>query len=182
VADVADQYILVTASERYSVLRRFSPRFLAAFDFRSNTPNDPLLAAVELLRAMDRDGTRVLPKRPPSSFLPPQWRKLIFANNVADRRLYETAVLATLRERLGGSNIWVAGSRDYRAFEDYLLPAEAGRDIGADGETNPGRYIAGRTAALRERLSFVAERAGRGLPMSYSQTTSRATFGFSIPP
>jgi TnpA family transposase len=162
VADVADQDILVTAAERYSVLRRFSPRFLAAFDFRSNTPNDPVLAAVELLRTMDRDGTRVLPKRPPSSFLPPQWRKLIFANGAADRRLYETAVLATLRERLRGSNIWVAGSRDYRAFEDYLLPAEAGRDTGIDGETDPGRYIASRTAALRERLTFVADCAGRG--------------------
>ena len=34
-----------------------------------------------------------------------------------------------------GSNIWVPGSRDYRAFEDYLLPAEAGRDTGIDGET-----------------------------------------------
>jgi hypothetical protein len=162
VADVADQDLLVTAAERYSVLRRFSPRFLAAFDFRSNTPNDPVLAAVELLRAMDRDGTRVLPKRPPSSFLSLPWRKLIFANGAADRRLYETAVLATLRERLRGSNIWVAGSRDYRAFEDYLLPAEAGRDIGIDGETDPGRYIASRTAALHERLTIVAERAGRG--------------------
>ena len=59
-----------------------------------------------------------------------RWRRLIFANGAADRRLYETAVLATLRERLRGSNIWVAGSRDYRAFEDYLLPAEAARDIG----------------------------------------------------
>lgn len=162
VADVADQDILVTAAERYSVLRRFSPRFLAAFDFRSNTPNDPVLAAVELLRAMDRDGTRVLPKRPPSSFLPPQWRKLIFANGAVDRRLYETAVLATLRERLRGSNIWVAGSRDYRAFEDYLLPAEAGHDAGISGESDPGRYIASRTAALHERLTFVADRAGRG--------------------
>ena len=162
VADVADQDILVTAAERYSVLRRFSPRFLAAFDFRSNTPNDPVLAAVELLRAMDRDGTRLLPKRPPSSFLPPQWRKLIFANGATDRRLYETAVLATLRERLRGSNIWVAGSRDYRAFEDYLLPAEAGRDVGIDGETDPGRYIVSRTATLHERLTFVAERAERG--------------------
>ena len=71
VADVADQDILVTAAERYSVLRRFAPRFLAAFDFGSNMPNDPVLAAVDLLRAMDRDGTRALPKRPPSSFLPP---------------------------------------------------------------------------------------------------------------
>jgi TnpA family transposase len=162
VADMADQDILVTAAERYSVLRRFSPRFLAAFDFRSNTPNDPVLAAVELLRAMDRDGTRALPKRPPSSFLPPQWRRLIFATGAADRRLYETAVLATLRDRLRGSNIWVAGSRDYRAFENYLLSAEATRNTGIDGETDPGRYIATRTATLRERLTFVAERAARG--------------------
>ena len=162
VTDVAGQDILVTAAERYSVLRRFSPRFLAAFDFRSNTPNDPVLAAIGLLRAMDRDGTRLLPKRPPSSFLPPPWRKLIFADGAPDRRLYETAVLATLRDRLRGSNIWVAGSHDYRAFEDYLLPAEAARDTGIDGETDPGRYVATRTETLRERLTLVAERAARG--------------------
>jgi len=42
-----------------------------------------------------------------------------------------------LRERLRGSDIWVAGSRDYRAFEDYLLPAEAGRNLGIDQETDP---------------------------------------------
>jgi hypothetical protein len=42
------------------------------------------------------------------------------------------------------------------------LPVEAGRDIGIDGETDPGRYVASRTAALRERLTFVADRAGRG--------------------
>jgi hypothetical protein len=162
VAGVADQDLLVTAAERYSVLRRFSPRFLAAFDFRSNTINDPVLAAVDLLRTLDRDGTRALPKRPPSSFLPPQWRRLIFANGAADRRLYETAVLATLRDRLRGSNIWVAGSRDYRAFENYLLPVEAAWETGIDGETDPGRYIATRTAALGERLTLVAERAARG--------------------
>ncbi|HTR79426.1 MAG TPA: Tn3 family transposase, partial [Gemmatimonadaceae bacterium] len=162
VAGVADQDLLVTAAERYSVLRRFSPRFLAAFDFRSNTTNDPVLAAVDLLRTLDRDGTRALPKRPPSSFLPPQWRRLIFANGAADRRLYETAVLATLRDRLRGSNIWVAGSRDYRAFENYLLPVQAARETVIEGETDPGRYIVARTAVLRERLTLVAERAARG--------------------
>jgi hypothetical protein len=125
VAEVADQDILVTAAERYSVLRRFSSRFLAAFCFESNVPHDPVLAAIEVLKAIDRDGARALPKRPPASFLPAKWRKLIFANGTADRRLYETAVLATLRDRLRGSDIWVAGSRDYRAFEDYLLPAES---------------------------------------------------------
>ena len=162
VANVAEQDILITAAERYGVPRRFSPRFLKAFDFRSGTPNDPVLAAIELLKGMDRDSTRALPDRPPSTFLPPKWRKLIFANGKADRRLYETAVLATLRERLKGSGIWVAGSRDYRAFEDYLLPAEAVRDTGIGGETDPARYIAGRAATLHERLNFVADRASRG--------------------
>jgi hypothetical protein len=86
-----------------------------------------------------RDST--LPDRPPSTFLSPKWRKLIFANGKTDRRLYETAVLATLRDRLRGSGIWVAGSRDYRAFEDYLLPAEAVRDTGIGGETDPAGYV-----------------------------------------
>jgi predicted regulator of Ras-like GTPase activity (Roadblock/LC7/MglB family) len=161
VAGVADQEILVTAAERYSVLRRFSPRFLEAFCFQSNTSQHPVLAAVELLKATTRDGTRTLPKRPPASFLPTKWRKLIFANGPADRRLYETAVLATLRDRLKGSDIWVVGSRDYRAFETYLLPAAA-TDTGIDGETDPDRYVAARAAALHERLTFVAGRAERG--------------------
>jgi TnpA family transposase len=161
VADVADPEILVTAAERYSVLRRFSPRFLEAFCFQSNTPQHPVLAAVELLKAMNRDGTRVLPKRPPVSFLPTKWRKLIFENGSADRRLYETAVLAALRDRLKGSDIWVVGSRDYRAFETYLLPAAA-TDTEIDGETDPDRYVAARAAALHERLTFVAARADRG--------------------
>lgn len=162
VADVAEQDILIAAAERYSVLRRFSPRFLKSFDFRSSTPDDPVLAAVALLKTLDRDNTRSLPDRPPSSFLSPKWRKLIFANGKADRRLYETAVLATLRERLKGSGIWVAGSRNYRAFEDYLLPAGAVRDAGIGGETDPARYVPHRAAMLHERLNFVADRASRG--------------------
>lgn len=157
VADVADQDILITAAEKYSVLRRFSPRFLEAFRFQSNTPHDPVLAAIDLLRTT---GTRGFAKRPPASFLSAKWRKLIFASGSADRRLYETAVLATLRDRLRGSDIWVAGSRDYRAFEDYLLPVGDTVDFsGIDGETNPDRYIAARAILLHEWLQFVAARA-----------------------
>lgn len=50
-----DQDILVTAAKRYSVLRRFSLRFPAAFRFESNVLQDRVLAAVEVLKAMDRD-------------------------------------------------------------------------------------------------------------------------------
>jgi hypothetical protein len=60
VAGVADVETLVTAAERYAVLRRFSPRFLAAFQFQSGTPHDPLLAAIDLLKGADESGTRTL--------------------------------------------------------------------------------------------------------------------------
>ena len=123
---------------------------------------DPVLAAIEILKAMDRNGARALPKRPPASFLPAKWRKLIFANGAADRRLYEVAVLATLRERLRGSDIWVTGSRDYRAFEDYLLPAEAGRNLGIGQETDPAQFMKARAATLHEQLNVVMARAARG--------------------
>src|SRR5262249_38527412 len=149
-------------AERYSVLPRFRPRFLTAFQFQSNVPDDPVLAAIEMLKALDRTGARNLAKRIPMSFLSPKWRKLIFATGTADRRLYETAVLATLRERLRGSNIWVAGSRDYRAFENYLLPAEAAGNVGIDQETDATRYMNDRAAALHDRLNFVMARAARG--------------------
>jgi hypothetical protein len=162
VTEVADQDILVTAAERHAVLRRFSPRFLEAFRFQSNTPHDPVLAGVELIKAMNRDGKSNFPKRPPAAFLPAKWRRLIFASGQADRRLYETAVLATLRERLRGSDIWVAGSRDWRAFEDHLLPAETPISASLGGEADPTRYVAARADTLHERLMFVGARAGRG--------------------
>ena len=118
-----------------------------------------MLAAIDILKAVDRDAARALPKRPPVSFLPAKWRKLIFAKDVADRRLYEVAVLATLRERLRGSDIWVAGSRDYRAFEDYLLPAEAGRNLGIGQEIDPVQFMKDRAATLHEQLNVVMARA-----------------------
>jgi len=164
VAGVADVDILVTAAERYAVLRRFIPRFLAAFRFQSNLPDDPLLAAIELLKAIDKGRARALPERPPSTFLPPKWRRLIFAGAAPDRRLYETAVFAVLRDRLRGADVWVAGSRDHRAFEDYLLPAEPAMAVttGIAGESDPERYVASRAALLHERLQFVAACADKG--------------------
>ena len=164
VAGVADVEILATAAEKYAVVRRFSPRFLAAFRLQSSIPHDPLLAAIDLLKATDESGARVLPKRLPSAFLAPKWRRMIFAGPVPDRRLYETAVLAILRDRLRGAGVWVAGSRDHRAFEDYLLPAEpAGTtSSGIAGEADPVRYVAARAGLLHERLQFVAACAARG--------------------
>lgn len=137
VANVAEQGILITAAERYSVLHRFSPRFL-----RSSTS--------------DR-ARRTTPCYPPTSFSR-RWIATARALCQTDRRLYETAVLTSLRDRLKGSGIWVAGSRDYRAFEDYLLPTEAVRDGGISDETDPTRYVAGRARSRPDAEWNVAAR------------------------
>ena len=79
VADVADQEILVTAAERYAVLRRFSPRFLRR-STSSRARQGFALAAVELIKAMNHDGTRSFAGPASGLFLPAKWRRLIFAN------------------------------------------------------------------------------------------------------
>ncbi|QRM36107.1 hypothetical protein [Microvirga sp. VF16] len=57
------------------------------------------------------------------SFLPKTWQQLIMESGQPDRRLYETAVFAVLRDRLRSGDIWVEGTRNYQRFDTYLLPA-----------------------------------------------------------
>jgi hypothetical protein len=45
------------------------------------------------------------------------------ANGIC-RLTYEVAVMMTLRDRLRSGDIWVEGSRSFRAFDDFLLPPE----------------------------------------------------------
>jgi hypothetical protein len=51
-------------------------------------------------------------------------RKLAGTGAVLDRRAYEIAVIMTLRVRLRSGDIWVEGSRGFRAFDDVLVPPE----------------------------------------------------------
>ena len=108
VADVADQDILVTAAERYSVLRRFSPRFLDAFVFQSSTPRIPSWP----LSNSSKRWTVTAPASCPSDRRPRscrrRWRKLIFARRrggpaaLRDRRTRHAARSAEGQQHLGG--------------------------------------------------------------------------------
>lgn len=112
--------------ERYPAVRRFAPTFLAAFTFHAARASDPLLGAVNALRRMYGEGRSTLPKRVPTTFLKPRWRKVVFLPaGGLDRRAYEIAVIVHLRERLASGSIWVDGSRAYRTLDDYLLPQPA---------------------------------------------------------
>jgi hypothetical protein len=99
-AQLADGDTLVMAAAKFITVRRFALPFLEAFTVRSTSRLNPVLAALTVVRDSLRSRRRDLPQRPPMSFLPKTWQQLIMETGEPDRRLYETAVFAVLRDRL----------------------------------------------------------------------------------
>lgn len=111
--------------DRYLTVRRLAPVVLDAFGFRSWKADDPLLVALEVLRQAYASGRKKLPGQVPVAFLKPAWRRRVGSGPTLDRRAYEVATLAVLRDRLRSGDVWVEGSRAFRAFETFLLPPDA---------------------------------------------------------
>ena len=113
---------LLVAVEHYGNVRRYAPLFLRMFIFRSARRNDPLLAAIGTLKSLHEGGRRNLPDKVPVGHLAANARKLTFAGQKPDRRLYEIATLAVLRERLRSADVWVEGSQSFRPMAEHLMP------------------------------------------------------------
>lgn len=113
---------LTVAVEQYAAVTKYVGNFLRTFTFRSARRHDPLLAAVDLLRRLYVEKRRTLPERVPITHLSQADRKLIFGKDRPDRRLYEVATLAALRDKLRSADIWVDGSRSFRPIDEYLMP------------------------------------------------------------
>ena len=79
-----------------------------------------MLSGLKLLTELSRSGKREVPYDAPM-LLRKNWRRLVMEGGAANRRLYETAVLATLRDKLRSGDIWVERSSSYRSFDSYLL-------------------------------------------------------------
>ena len=106
-AELADEDPLVNAADRYATLKKFAPVFLEALDFKAARRDDQI--AVKLLRDVHKAGKRDVPADAPMPFKK-EWRSLIHNDGRPDRRLYETAVLAHLRNKLRSGDIWVERS------------------------------------------------------------------------
>ncbi len=118
-ADLAGENPLVRAADRWRTLRKFAPALIEALQFRAARAGDPMLAALKLLADLNRSGKRDVPADAPMPFRK-EWRRLVLEESGPNRRLYETAVLATLRDKLRSGDIWVERSASYRRFDSYL--------------------------------------------------------------
>lgn len=63
---------------------------------------------------------------------------MIFEAGKPDRRLYEIATLALLRDRLRSVNIWVEGSRSFRSIDEHLMPKPAFVTMKEEGKLGLG--------------------------------------------
>jgi TnpA family transposase len=153
---------------RHASLRKAAAIVFDAFVFRSFKPQDPILVAVDLLRALYRRERRKLPDRMPTVFLKRSWRKRVkIGPEGFDARAYEVAVLVHLRDRLRAGDVWVEGSRAYRTFDDYLLPRSTFAVMRTEGRLGlavPDSFAAWqaeRTATLDRKLRALSAAAAK---------------------
>ncbi len=108
--------------DSYATLRRYAPKFLDVLKLRAAPAAKNVLDAIEVLRGMNSDNARKVPADAPTDFIKPRWQKLVITDAGIDRRYYELCVLSEMKNALRSGDIWVQGSRQFKDFEDYLVP------------------------------------------------------------
>ena len=156
-----------TLAEHYAGIRRWSPAFLDAFGFAGVPAAAPLLRAIALLREVNRTGAN-LPDSAPTGFVRQRWALHVLPGETIERRYYELCVLSELRDRLRAGDVWVTGSRQYRAFEERLISVGTLRELQQAGtlpvaiEPDFEQFIAARRTRLDARLQEVDAAAAAG--------------------
>jgi hypothetical protein len=109
--------------ENHATLRRYAPQFLAVLKLRAAPTAQGVLDAIEVLRGMNAANVRKVPASAPTGFVKPRWARLVLTAEGIERRYYELCALSELKNALRSGDVWVQGSRQFKDFEDYLVPA-----------------------------------------------------------
>jgi hypothetical protein len=109
---------------------------LRTFSFAGARSATGLLKALALLRDAKASGAgrRRLPTDLPTGFIRKGWRPFVIGPDGApDAKAWEVCVLFELRDRLRAGDVWVAGSRRFRSFEETLIPPASFAALRAEG-------------------------------------------------
>ena len=147
--------------DSYLAMRRYTPELLDVLDLRAAPAAQDVLDAVNVLRAMNAGGQRVVPKDAPTGFVRKRRESLVVTDGGVDRHFYELCALSELKNALRSGDIWVRGSRQCKDFDEYSFPAKQfsvlteGRALALPIEIDGDRYIHDRLALLEQRLTVV---------------------------
>jgi len=120
----ADFDFLHHIGNSYATLRRYAPEFLSVLKLRAAPTAKGLLDAIDMLRGMNIDNARKVPVDAPIAFIKPRWAKLVLTDEGIDRRYYELCAMSELKNALRSGDVWVQGSRQFKDFDEYLVPVE----------------------------------------------------------
>jgi hypothetical protein len=154
--------------DHYTQLRRYSPTFLDTFDFRAASARQDLMDAIDALREMNHNDVRKVPADAPTAFVKSRWGRFVFKDGGIDRRFYELAAMSELKNALRSGDVSVAGSRQFKDFDEYLMPRATfddehqGKRLGLAVNTSAVAYLDERFARLREALDETARLAATG--------------------
>ena len=157
-AQPEDFDFLPRIGESYATLRRYAPEFLNVLTLRAAPAAKDVLDAIEVLRAMNTGNARKVPAEAPIRFVKKRWEKLVITNEGIDRRYYELCALSELKNALRSGDIWVQGSRQFKDFNEYLIPTEKFSALRQAGElplavtTNCDQYLQDRLSLLEQQL------------------------------
>lgn len=171
---------LALLGDGFSQLRRYTPTLLDTLIMKAAPAARELLTGVEVLKVMNDRQARKVPDDAPTSFVRKRWESLVRTADGLDRRFYELCVLAELKNSLRSGDIWGQGSRQFKDFEDYLLPSprfavqREQKALGLAIETDCDRFLETRLAVLQEKLATVERLAAANeLPDAAITSTGR---------
>jgi TnpA family transposase len=162
----------------FNQLRRYTPALLESLTMKAAPSARDLLTGVEVLKGMNERQARKVPEDAPMSFVRKRWESLVRTPDGLDRRFYELCVLSELKNSLRSGDIWVQGSRQFKDFEEYLLPAprfaaqREQRELGLAVETDCDRFLEARMAVLERELATVERLAAHNELPDASITSS----------
>jgi TnpA family transposase len=145
----------------YPQIRRYAPAFLEALHFNAAPAAREIAEAIEALKTLYVENARKVPSDAPVGFVRKRWQGLVFIDGGLDRRFYELCALAELKNALRSGDVWVQGSRQFRDFDEYLIPLEKFNALLHQGElalaitTECERYLGDRLLLLQQQLESV---------------------------
>jgi TnpA family transposase len=160
-AQPEDFDFLYRIGESYATLRRYAPEFLDVLKLHAAPAAKPVLDAINLLREMNASNSRKLPDDAPTDFIRRRWDKLVLTEGGIDRRYYELCAMSELKNALRSGDIWVDGSRQFKNFNEYLLPAgkftalKLAKELPLAIDTECESYLHAQLSLLEQQLGSV---------------------------
>lgn len=152
-------------SDSFRQFRRYTPAILDALEMKAAPTASDLMAAIRVIQDMNDRQVRKVPIDAPVTFVRKRWKKLVHSSDGIDRRFYEICVFSELKNSLRSGDIWVEGSRQFKNFEEYLMPTtrfvdqQERNELGLAVDIDCDRYLAKRLSLLEQELKTVEKLA-----------------------